>query len=213
MTTLYGYRYSVYTRIARFALAEKGAPYTSREVNPFDPNLDACYGALHPFHRVPVLEHDGFRLYETAVITQFIDEAFDGPSLQPADPPARARMRQVIAVIDAYGYWPLVRQVFSHRVLAPQLRGGGDEEEIRAGLAESKRVLGALEQLADQPGVLDARVVSLADVHLAPMIGYFSLAPEGADLLAACPRLQGWWDWIQARGSFVATDPGLLPQR
>jgi glutathione S-transferase len=213
MTTLYGYHYSVYTRIARFVLAEKGVPYLSTEINPFDPDLDASYDALHPFRRVPVLEHDGFRLYETAVITQFIDEAFDGPSLQPADPSARARMRQVIAVIDAYGYWPLVRQVFSHRVLAPRLRGGGDEDKIRAGLAQSKRVLSALEQLADQPGVLDAQAVSLADVHLAPMIGYFSLAPEGSEALAACPRLQSWWEWIHTRESFVATDPGLPPQR
>ena len=48
-----------------------------------------------------------------------IDRAFSGPALQPAEPQALARMDQIIGIVDAYAYWPLVRQVFSHAVFRP----------------------------------------------------------------------------------------------
>ena len=40
---LHGYRYSVYVRIARLALAEKGVAYDRVEVNPFAPDVPASY--------------------------------------------------------------------------------------------------------------------------------------------------------------------------
>ena len=73
---LHGYRYSVYNRIARLALAEKGLACERVEVNPFDPDRPAVYLTLHPFGRVPVLVHDGFALYETGAITRYLDRAF-----------------------------------------------------------------------------------------------------------------------------------------
>ena len=38
---LHGYRYSVYLRIVRLALAEKGVGYDRVEVNPFAPDVPA----------------------------------------------------------------------------------------------------------------------------------------------------------------------------
>src|SRR3954468_4908497 len=99
---LHGYHYSVYARIARLTLAEKGVAYDRVEVNPFAPNVPAAYLALHPFGRVPALVHDGFALYETGAITRYIDRAFPGPALQPAEPRAAARMDQIIAIVDSY---------------------------------------------------------------------------------------------------------------
>src|ERR1700746_835802 len=104
---LHGYRYSVYNRIARLALAEKDVAYDRVEVNPFAPDVPASYLVLHPFGRVPTLVHDGFTLYETGAITRYIDRAFPGPALQPANPQALARMDQIISIVDAYAYWPL----------------------------------------------------------------------------------------------------------
>src|SRR6478735_9346904 len=66
---LHGYHYSVYVRIVRLALAEKGVAYDRVEVNPFVPDVPSAYLALHPFGRVPTLVHDGFALYETGAIT------------------------------------------------------------------------------------------------------------------------------------------------
>jgi glutathione S-transferase len=152
----HGYRYSVYQRIVRLALAEKGLPYERVEVNPFAPDLPAAYLALHPFGRVPVLVHDGFAVYETAAITCYVDRAFAGPALQPADPRAPARMDQIIGAVDAYGYWPLVRQVFSHAVFGPRLGRPSDTGEIEKGLAGAAKALAAFEALAADASFLVA---------------------------------------------------------
>ena len=53
-------------------------------VNVFAPDgIPAWYTDLHPFGRMPAFEHDGFRLFETAAISRYVDEAFAGPALQP----------------------------------------------------------------------------------------------------------------------------------
>jgi glutathione S-transferase len=206
---LHGYHYSVYVRIVRLVLTEKEVAYDRVEVDPFAPDLPAAHLALHPFGRVPVLVHDGFVLYETAAISRYIDQVFGTPCLQPAAPQAMARMNQIIGVVDSYGYWPMVRQVFSHRVFRPAAGRVGDEAEVAKGLAASAKVLGALEALAAPAAFLTGSAVSLADFHLAAMLGYFSAASEGAALLAERPRLSAWWRRMSARPSMPATDPGL----
>lgn len=206
---LHGYHYSVYVRIARLALAEKGVAYDRVEVNPFSPEIPVAYLALHPFGRVPTLVHDGFALYETGAISRYIDRAFAGPSLQPRDARALARMDQIIGVVDSHGYWPLVRQVFSHRVFRPSLGQPADEAEVARGLAGATKVLAALEELAAADTFLVGPAPSLADLHLGAMIAYFTATAEGAAMLDGYPRLAGWWKHLQARPSMAATAPGL----
>jgi glutathione S-transferase len=206
---LHGYRYSVYVRIARLALAEKGVAYDRVEVNPFAPDVPAVYLALHPFGRVPTLVHDDFALYETGAITRYLDRTFAGPALQPDQPRALGRMDQIIGVVDSYGYWPLVRQVFSHRVFRPAIGQPVDETEVGRGLAGAAKVLAALEVLAAPDAFLVGPALSLADLHLGAMLAYFAAAPEGAALLRNHPRLAAWWVRLSRRPSFAATDPGL----
>jgi glutathione S-transferase len=206
---LHGYTYSVYNRIARLALAEKSVAYDRVEVNPFA-ELSPAYLALHPFGRVPTLVHDGFVLYETGAIIRYIDRAFAGPALQPGSPRALARMDQLIGIIDSYGYWPMVRQVFSHRVFRTAAGRPVDEAEITQGLLGAAEVLAALEALASEP-FLTGSELSLADLHVGAMIAYFTLAPEGAAALANHPRLAAWWAKVSRRESFNTTDPGLPP--
>ena len=206
---LHGYRYSVYQRIARLTLAEKAVPYQQVEVNPFAPDVPAAYLALHPFGRVPALVHDGFALYETQAITRYVDRTFPGPALQPAEPRALARMDQIIGAVDAYGYWPLVRQVFVQRVSRPRRGEPTDETELARGLAASTKALAALERLAADAAFLVGPALSLADLHLGAMVAYFVQAGEGDALLKQYPRLAAWWQHVQQRPSFAATDPGL----
>ena len=206
---LHGYQYSVYVRIARMALAEKGVAYERAEVNPFAPDVPTAYLAMHPFRRVPVLVHDDFTLYETGAITRYVDETFPGPRLQPAAPRERARMTQIISIVDSYGYWPMVRQVFAHSVFRPRVGEPADAAEIRKGLEGSARALGALEALAADERFLVGSQLSLADLHLAPMIAYLSAAPEARGRIADYPKLSAWWQAMQRRQSVAATDPGL----
>ena len=206
---LHGYRYSVYLRIVRLALAEKGVAYERVEVNPFVPDVPSAYLALHPFGRVPTLVHDDFVLYETGAITRYLDRGFAGPVLQPRSPRALARMDQIIGVVDSYGYWPLVRQVFSHGVFRPAIGQPADEAEVERGLARAAKVLAALEALSAPDAFLVGPELSLADLHLGAMIAYFVAAPAGAALLQNHPRLVRWWMHFSRRPSVLATDPGL----
>lgn len=205
--TLHGYRPSVYTRVARLALAEKGLAYGYAEVKPFAPDPPADYLALHPFNRVPTLVHDGFVLYETGAITRYIDRTFQEPALQPTDARALARMDQIIGIVDAYAYWPLVRQVYVHAVAMPRRGQTGDEKEVASGLTAAVKVLAALEALADEATFLVGSALSLADLHLVSMMAYFVEAPEGAAMLARHPKLEKWFMRLSTRPSFEATDP------
>lgn len=206
---LYGYRYSVYLRIVRMTLLEKGIGWTHVEIDPFAKIIPADYLALHPFGRVPTLKHGDFVLYETAAITRYVDEAFAGPRLQPGGPQERARMNQVIAIADSYGYWPMVRQVFSPRVFNAALGTVPDESVIVEGIARSHAVLGALEKLVGGSPFLAGDALTLADIHLAAMMAYFTAAEDGRTALSAYPGLSAWWAGMSGFQSLIETDPGL----
>ncbi|WP_300010007.1 glutathione S-transferase family protein [uncultured Roseobacter sp.] len=207
--TLYGHRPSVYTRVARLVLAEKGLNYDYREVDPFDPDAKAEQRTPHPFTRVPLLEHDGFKVYETVAIARYLDAAFPTPPLTPDAPRAVARMAQVISVVDAYGYWPLVRQVFSQGVFRPADGLETDKTEFAAGLAAAEGVLEALETVALEGYILTGDAPTLADCHLAPMIAAFAAAPEGRAALSRRPVLSKWWSKWATRSSMRQTDAGF----
>ena len=206
--TLHGYSYSVYLRIARMTMLEKGVAWRHVEIDPFADEIPADYLALNPFGRVPTLDHDGFILYETTAITRYLDEAFGGPSLQPDAPRGRARMNQIVAIADSYGYWPMVRQVFSQRVFNAR-RTTPDEAVIAEGLARSRKVLAALESLAGGGDFLVGDRLSLADLHLGAMIAYFTAASEGVTALGDYPKLGAWWKAFKNRKSLTETEPGL----
>ena len=203
---LHGYRYSVYTRIARLALLLKDVEHRTIEVDPFA-ELSEAYLALHPFGRVPVLTHGAFTLFETGAITRYVDRAFAGRPLQPESPAALARMDQVISVIDAYAYWPMVRQVASHGFSRPLFGESASREEIETGLRGSGKVLSFLDGVAGEGVVLSGREITLADCHLAPMMDYFVRAQEGKAALSAHVALQGWWDRMSGLDVLKATDP------
>ena len=82
--TVHGPGFSTYVRSVRIALEEKGVPYQLNEFNFFE-GMPAEQLQRHPFGKVPAFEHDDFMLYETFAICRYIDEAFDGPRLQPED--------------------------------------------------------------------------------------------------------------------------------
>lgn len=208
-TELHGYQYSVYSWIARLALHEKGKAFDWIEVNPFAEDVPASYLAIHPFKRVPALIDAGFVVYETGAITRYVDEAFEGPRLQPEQPRERARCNQIISIVDSYAYWPLVRQVFSHGVFRPMMKLQADEKEFQMGLEAAPQILSALEDAAGEARYLCGDHISLADIHLAPMIGYFARAPEGKSLLQKQLRLSAWWADFSKREALVATSPRL----
>lgn len=202
---VYGRPFSVYVRIVRQTLAEKGVSYRLVEIDPFAPGgPPAEYRERQPFGRIPAFEHDGFHLYEAGAISRYVDEAFPGPPLQPREPKARARMNQAISIIDSYAYRTLVWDIFVERVRAPANGRAPDEARIAAALPKAETCLAALASL-DDGDWLAGPVLTLADLHAAPMLAYFRMAPEGLQIMARHPRLERWWSAIAARPSMVAT--------
>ena len=203
---LHGYRYSVYNRMARLVLLLKKVEHRTIEVDPFA-ELSEAYLTLHPFGRVPVLTHGELHIFETGAITRYIDRAFAGPSLQPVGAAALARMDQVISVIDAYAYWPMVRQVCSHAFFRPFFGEPSSREEIETGLEASRKVLSFLDGVAGEGLVLSGRDITLADCHLAPVIDCFVRAEEGKAELSSHHAVQRWWNGMSALAPLSVTDP------
>lgn len=202
---LHGAAYSVYVRAARMALAEKGVAYTLVPVDVFAPGgSPAEHLTRQPFGKIPAFEHDGFTLYETGAITRYVDEAFDGPPLQPTDPKARARMNQAISIQDGYVYPDLVWGLYVERNEAARRGRPVDEAKIARFTARAETCLAALEALAAGPW-LAGPALTLADLHAAPMFALFVQTPEGQAMLTRHPRLAAWWAAISARPSFAAT--------
>jgi glutathione S-transferase len=197
--TLYGADYSVYVAIARLALEEKGVEYEHVPVDVFAADgVPPWYLEYHPFGRIPAFAHGDLRLYETSAICRYVDEAFDGPPLQPADAYRRARMSQIIGMLDAYAYRPMVWDVAVERME----KSTPDEDLIAAGLERSATALGALAALKAEGPWLLGDDLSLADLHAAPIIGYFTRVSEGRTLLARYPAIEAWMGRLAERESY-----------
>ncbi|MFS8115691.1 glutathione S-transferase family protein [Rhizobium jaguaris] len=211
---LFGADYSVYVRIARLALLEKGVDHQRVPIDIFaDGGPSASYLERHPFGRIPAFEHGDFRLYETAAITRYVDEAFDGPCLQPVALRQRARMNQIVSIADGYLYPHLVWGVCVERVTKPAKGIAADEERIAASLSKAAISLAALSDLIGDSAWFCGPDLTLADLYVAPMFDYFLMAPEGRKMIDHHPRLASWWSRIAARPSVGMTDFSKLEER
>lgn len=207
---IYGPAYSTYARTCRLALEEKGADYDLVEVDIFSgANQTPEHLARHPFGKVPAFEHDGLELYETDAITRYVDEAFEGLDLQPADAAGRARMAQAINIIGGYAYPALIGQIVIQRVVMPMTGSTPDEEVVASALPQAETCVAALEKLIGDHAYLAGDRLSLADLLLIPVYDYFAQTPEGQKMLTKAPRLLRWWDGVRARPSVVKTKPAL----
>ena len=208
---IHGPAYSTYTRTARLALEEKGVAYQLDEVDMLAGAAQKPdHLARQPFGKVPAFTHDDLSLYETAAIARYADEAFPGPKLQPADVKRRARMTQIISIIDSYAYGSCIGKVVWQRVVTPVLGGKPDDKAVADAMPLVETSIAALEKAADPSGpFLCGAEISLADLHLAPVMDYFSQTPEGKKVLAGAPRLSRWWQAMSARPSVAKTRPKL----
>jgi glutathione S-transferase len=203
---LYGLSRSVYTRVARLALEEKGVRYTLEEVEIFESTgVPVDHLARNPFGRIPAFAHDGFMLYETGAITRYIDEAFVGSRLQPQDAPARARMNQVIGIVDSYAYRPMVWGVFAARIVTARAGARPDDGIVAKALAKSHTCCHALEEILGSKRYFTGDELTLADLHALPILLYFALTREGAAALSEHPNLRAWFDNMAARPSVQRT--------
>lgn len=196
---------SPYARAVLATLEEKRVDYRLSPLAPAgiksEPHL-----SRHPFGRMPAVEHDGFRLYETQAILRYIDRIFPGPSLTPADPKAAARMDQVMNINDWYLFQGVANVIVFHRVIGPRLLGvAPDEAAIAAAMPQAYVVFGEFAQLLGSQPCFAGDQLSLADLMVAPQLDFFAGTPEWAPLTANKPNLLAWLDRMNRRASMQAT--------
>jgi glutathione S-transferase len=196
---------SPFGRAVLATLEEKGASYRLAPVAP-GTFRSPQHLARHPFGRVPVLEHNGFSLYETQAILRYLDRVLPTPSLTPLDPKRAARMDQVMNVNDWYLFQGVGDVIGFHRVVGPRLMGlKPDETAIAAAMPKARTVFEELARLLGEQPYFAGEAISLADLLVAPQIGFFTQTPEWAVLGAPHANLVAWLARMEARPSLNAT--------
>ncbi len=198
LPTIYGASYSVYVQALRLTLWAKGAAYELVEVDAWTEGKQPAHLARHPFGRIPAFRHGGVHLYETAPICRYVDEAFEGPSLQPSTPSGRASMGQAISIMDNYAYRTLVWGLYVEQVEVPRMGRTPDPRRLDASRREAPVCLAALDAIAPEAKWLSGDMLSLADLHAAPMFQLFAEAPQHNELMSGHPRLVAWSERIKA---------------
>jgi glutathione S-transferase len=196
---------SPFGRAVLAALEEKAAPYRFSPVMPGTMRAPE-HLARHPFGRVPVLEHDGFSLYESQAILRYLDRVLPTPALTPADCRAAARMDQVMNVNDWYLFHGVANVIGFQRVIGPRFLGlTPDKAAIEAAMPQAHAVFNELARLLGEQPYFAGDAISLADLMVAPQLTFFTQVPEWAVLGAPQANLVAWLSRMEARPSFQAT--------
>src|ERR1043166_108509 len=210
---VYGFPRSTFVHIVRLLLTHKGVPYTFHDLEPDmgkPPHLK-----LHPFDRVPVLQHGDFTVYETSAIAAYVDEAFPTPSLTPTDPRARARVNQWISAVNSYYYPYMIFHVTHERLVFPELGIASDEKIVAHALPKVELALDVMERaLSHGKDYLLGTDLTIADFYMLPSTYAFSLTGEGKAMYPKFPAFCRWRERMEALPAvktFRAAQPPRKP--
>ncbi len=176
---------------------EKRVPYELKLLALHSPE----HFKLHPFGKMPVLQHGDVILYESLAIAHYIDKAFHGPALQPRDALGQAQVLRWISIVNSYVF-PVMNRFFKERIVRPAWGFEPDRAFIDSAKAPLELQMRLIDEAARAEGFLVGGGLTIADCFLFPNLLFFSLTPEGAALLA---RHRGAADWLarmQARPGY-----------
>ncbi|MCB9755114.1 MAG: glutathione S-transferase family protein [Myxococcales bacterium] len=200
---VFGVPQSSYTWSARLALTEKGVEHELV----ISPPRSEQQSARHPFGKVPALVHGEHTIFETVAIIRYVDEAFDGPALQPATPLGRARMHQWMGINDSYLYPSAIFGVVLPRLVFGPQGAPIDEGAIKAAVPKARQALKVLNDGLDGQTWFGGDTFSLADITLGPVLFYCGFVPEGPEMFAGFGNLERWKGrWLE-RPAVQATMP------
>ena len=195
--TLYSYGGCPFARRTRMALAEKGIDYELVEIDLR--NRPDNFHEISPYGKVPVLFHNGNRLYESAIINEYLDEVFAQPSLMPDDPFLKAQARIWMNYCDTR---------FSN--VSWQFMQAGDDEDKLAAAREALNECclfiehEGLRKLSDGPYWL-GDTFSLLDIQFATFFSRYMSEPGASEIPAECTRLKAWLGLMARHDSFLQT--------
>lgn len=94
MIKLYTFPPSTNSRKVRIALLEKGLEFDRVTVDLSKrEQKNPEYLKIHPFGQVPALDDEGFILYDSTIINEYLEDEYPYPALMPSDSEGRARAR------------------------------------------------------------------------------------------------------------------------
>jgi glutathione S-transferase len=187
---VYGFHRSTYVSVVRLVLHAKGVPYRFHDVE--DDIYTQAHRERHPFGRVPAMRHGDFWLYETSAIAMYVEEAFDGPPLLPADPASRALCHQWISNLNAYFYPYMIYHLVHERLVFADLGIAADEQIVAAALPKVELALRVLDGTLRDRRFVVTDTPTLADYFLLPTLTALSVVAEGQERLARSPNVTAW---------------------
>ena len=179
-----------------------------------DSKFKEALQAITPVGRVPVLVDDGFSVWDTLAIAEYLAEKFPEQQLWPQQPKARARARSVCA--EMHSGFSALRTHCPRNIEASLPQVGAlvwrDQPTVRA---DVQRIVGMWTELLEQNrGPMLFGEFSVADAYFAPVcmrIKNYALPVPGhiTDYIrrvCALPGVKAWIDQALAEKEFVDFD-------
>jgi glutathione S-transferase len=199
MIKLYTFPPSTNSRKVRITLLEKGLEFerinidlTKREQK----NPD--YLNIHPFGQVPALDDEGFILYDSTIINEYLDDEYPYPPLMPEDSEGRARARLLEDFRDSHFNPPFVKII--HETRKPEAERDGNV--IASAAAEIINCFDRLEKELQGHDYL-AGPFSLADIAFMANLDLLERFQIPVD--AKYKNTKAWIARLKARPSFTAS--------
>ena len=200
MLKLCGFHLSNYHNKVRIALLEKGVPF--EEDASCTPSQKDDFLARSPMGKVPFLElGDGRRLVESEVIAEYLEDAYPGKPLLPKDPFERAKVRELLTVMELHLELParrLYREVFFGGKVSDEVK-----QSVQKDVAKGVR---ALKTLVKFDPYIAGRELTLADcaafVHL-PLVSLTTKLAYGGDVLQDLAPLKPYLKMLGERPAFA----------
>lgn len=199
MIKLCGFRVSNYHNKVLIALHEKGIPFEEDcEVHPSQKDE---YLVKSPMGKVPYLEVDGTRIRESAVILEYLEDAYPQKPLLPKDPLERARVREMVVFLELH------LELVVRRLYGGLFFGGSFSDETKAqvdkGVAKGVR---ALKAVAKFDPFIAGKELTIADCaafcHL-PIVTLVTKQAFGRDYLEDIPQLKPYLKMLGERPAFA----------
>jgi glutathione S-transferase len=200
---IYGVPPSTFTRAVRMGCHEKGIDY---ELVPTFPNT---VGSLNPFGKIPAMTHGELTLFESSAILRYLDQAFPGPRLWPADARDSALVDQWVGAACDSLFNCAQRYLASRFNFLPV-----PAEMTKKYLDKTREVLPVFDHQLGKTKYLAGDVLTAADLVACPPFFYFPDIAELRGILDSQPNCRRWMDDIAARPSFAATvtPPEMRPK-
>ncbi|MBL6931486.1 MAG: glutathione S-transferase family protein [Rhodospirillales bacterium] len=188
-----------YAQRTRMVLHEKGLKFDLVEIDLKD--KPDWFLEVSPYGKVPVLRHNERTIYESAVINEYLDEAFPDHLLMPVDPAARAMARIWIDYINNQ-FCP-----FFYKVLLAQ--DGETQKEVAEKLTAVMKFMEneGLKKLQGKGPYWMGENPNLVDLTLYPFFERFVVLEHyrGVVIPKDCQRLSRWLDVMLKHPASVAT--------